>query len=164
MDIHKELIRKNASEKELVTVGRIVSVISVIVAAVIAPLLGALDQAFQYIQEYTGFISPGIVAIFIFGLFWKKATANSALWAAVITIPLSAAFKYFTPDLPFMDRMGVVFLIDAAIIVVISLIENKGDSPKAIKISKKLFETGTVFNVASIGICTILAVLYILFW
>jgi SSS family solute:Na+ symporter len=138
--------------------------VAVIIAVAIAPNLTALDQAFQYIQEFTGFVSPGIFAIFIFGLFWKKATPNSALWAAVLTIPLSVAFKYFTPEMPFLDRMGLVFLIDSAVVVLITIIENKGDSPKAIKISKKLFETGTVFNVASIGICTILAVLYILFW
>ncbi|HEX3072918.1 MAG TPA: hypothetical protein VHP30_04840, partial [Ignavibacteriales bacterium] len=164
MDIHKQIIKKDASEKELVTLGRTVSVIAVIVAVLIAPNLGVLDQAFQYIQEFTGIISPGIFAIFIFGLFWKKATPNSALWAAVLTIPLSLGFMYFAPKLPFMDRMGLVFLIDSAVVILITLLEKKGDSPKAIKLSAKLFETKPVFNVASIGICAILAVLYIMFW
>lgn len=164
MDIYKQIIRKDASERELVRMGRTVSLVAIIIAVLIAPNLTALDQAFQYIQEFTGIISPGIFAIFIFGLFWKKATPNSALWAAILTIPLSLGFKYFAPNIPFMDRMGLVFLIDSAVVIIITLLERKGDSPKAIKISRKLFETGPVFNVASIGICAILAVLYILFW
>lgn len=164
MDIYKQIIRKDASESELVLTGRIASAVALVIAVLIAPMLSSLSQAFQFIQEFTGFISPGIFAIFIFGLFWKKATANSALWAAALTIPLSLGIKFFIPAMPFLNRMGVVFLILSAIVVIITLIEKKGDDPKAIKISRKLFATDAIFNAGAIGICGILAVLYILFW
>ncbi|RKY56160.1 MAG: sodium/glucose cotransporter [Candidatus Neomarinimicrobiota bacterium] len=164
MDIYKQIIKKNASEKQLVLTGRIASAIALIVAVLIAPTLTTLEQAFQFIQEFTGFISPGIFAIFIFGLFWKKATANSALWAAVLTIPLSLGIKILIPTLPFLNRMGVVFLILSAIVIVITLIESREDSPKAIKIDKGLFHTDTVFNVGAIGIFAILAVFYTIWW
>jgi len=164
MDIYKQIINKDASEERLVFIGRVTSGVALLVAITIAPSLSSLEQAFQFIQEFTGFVSPGIFAIFIFGLFWKKATANSAVWAAVLTIPLSLAIKLFIPALPFLNRMGVVFLILSAIVVGITLIENKGDSPKAIVVKKGLFHTDTFFNVGSIGIFAILAVLYIIWW
>ncbi|NQT63161.1 MAG: sodium/solute symporter [Candidatus Marinimicrobia bacterium] len=164
MDIYKQIINKDASEERLVFIGRVTSAVALLVAVAIAPSLSSLEQAFQFIQEFTGFISPGIFAIFIFGLFWKKATANSAVWAAVLTIPLSLAIKFFIPALPFLNRMGVVFLILSAIVVVITLIEKKGVSAKAIKIDKDLFHTDTIFNVGAIGIFAILAVLYTIWW
>ncbi|MBT3254220.1 MAG: sodium/solute symporter [Candidatus Marinimicrobia bacterium] len=164
MDIYKQIINKDASEERLVFIGRVTSAVALIVAVIIAPSLSSLEQAFQFIQEFTGFISPGIFAIFIFGLFWKKATANSAVWAAVLTIPLSLAIKFFIPALPFLNRMGVVFLILSAIVVIITLIEKKGVSAKAIKIDKDLFHTDTVFNVGAIGIFAILSVLYTIWW
>nr|MBC8194012.1 sodium/glucose cotransporter [FCB group bacterium] len=163
-DIYKQIINKDASEERLVFIGRVTSAVALLVAVIIAPSLSSLEQAFQFIQEFTGFISPGIFAIFIFGLFWKKATANSAVWAAVLTIPLSLAIKLLIPALPFLNRMGVVFLILSAIVVVITLIEKKGVSAKAIKIDKDLFHTDTIFNVGSIGIFAILAVLYTIWW
>jgi len=148
----------------LVFIGRIASSVALVIAVLIAPALKNLEQAFQFIQEFTGFISPGIFAIFIFGLFWKKATANSALWAAVLTIPLSLGIKILIPSLPFLNRMGAVFLILSTIVVVITLLESRADSPKAIKIDKGLFRTDTLFNVGAIGIFAILAVLYTIWW
>ncbi len=164
MDIYKNYFNKNASETNLVTTGRITSGIALLIAVLVAPQLVTLEQAFQFIQEFTGFVSPGIVAIFIVGLFWKRATSNSVLWAAITTVPLSFAFKFLTPQMAFLNRMGFVFLILLFIIIVISLIESKTDDPKGIKINKKLFHTGNKFNIASIGILIILSVLYTLFW
>lgn len=165
MDIYRQMIKKDASEKQLVKTGRIASAIALAIAVCIAPMLKTLEQAFQFIQEFTGFISPGVFLIFILGLFWKKTTANSALWAAVLTIPLSAGFKYFTPGLPFMDRMGVVFLLLAVIVVVMSLRENRGkNDTKSIALDSALFKTDGVFLAGSLGICIILSVLYIMFW
>jgi len=164
IDIYKQLIKKDASESQLVLTGRIASAVALIIAVLIVPTLSSLEQAFQFIQEFTGFISPGIFAIFIFGLFWKKATANSALWAAVLTIPLSLGIKALIPGLPFLNRMGVVFLLLSSIVVVITLIESKGDDPKAIKADKGLFHTDNIFNVGAIGIFAVLAVIYIRFW
>src|SRR5690606_17192810 len=115
--IYKTFFDANASEKKQVRVGRIAAIVAFLIAAIVAPALSALDQAFQYIQEYTGFISPGVFAIFMFGFFWKKTTSNAALAAAVLTIPLSALLKFMFPLLPFIDRMGIVFLILSALIV-----------------------------------------------
>lgn len=164
MDIYKQIIKKNATESELVRTGRITSGVALLIAVLVAPMLSSLDQAFQYIQEFTGFVSPGILVIFMFGLFWKRATPNSALWAAILTLPLSAGFKYFAPEMAFLDRMGLIFVILSLIVIFISLYEKKGEDPKAIHLNRKLFETNSVFNVAAVGICAILSVLYILFW
>ena len=164
MDIYKQIVNREASEARLVTVGRVGSAVALVVAVAIAPTLRSLQQAFQFIQEFTGFVSPGILAIFLFGLFWKRATSRSALWAAVLTIPLSAGFKFLLPDLPFLDRMGAVFVILGVLVVIITLLEGKGVHENAIRIDRALFRTGTVFNVAAVGIVVILAVLYIRFW
>jgi len=164
MDIYKQLIKKDASESQLVLTGRITSAAALVIAVLVAPQLQSLSQAFQYIQEYTGFVSPGILAIFMTGLFWKRATTNAALSAAILTIPLSAGFKYLLPNLAFLDRMGLIFLILLGVMVVISLLESKTDHPKAISLSSSLFKTGRVFNILAIGICGILAAFYIVFW
>ncbi len=165
MDIYKKFINKKVSETKMVTVGRITSFAALVIAVLTArPLLGNLDQAFQYIQEFTGFVTPGVVVIFCFGLFWKRITANAALWVAILTIPLSFAFKIFWSGLPFLDRMGVVFLVLAAIAIIISFIESKTDDPKGITLNKGLFHTGTPFNIGAIILCAIVAALYIIFW
>lgn len=165
MDLYKQIIKKDASEKELVRTGRYASAVALLIAVLIAPMLKTLEQAFQFIQEFTGFVSPGIFAIFIFGLFWKKATSNSVLWAGILTIPLSAAFKYLTPGIPFLDRMSLVFMLLCLLVIILTKLENgKTDDPKAIHFSDGLFKTDPVFNVASIGIAGILAVIYIVFW
>ncbi len=164
MDIYRQIIKKDASEAQLVRTGRIATAVALIISVAIAPTLSSLEQAFQFIQEFTGFISPGIFAIFIFGLFWKKATANSALWAAALTIPLSLGIKILVPNLPFLNRMGIVFLILSALVIIITLLESRQDDPKAIKVEKGLFYTDAIFNSGATGIFAILAVLYLRFW
>jgi len=165
MDIYRKYFGKNASEAKQVKVGRITAAVAFIIAAVVAPALGQLDQAFQFIQEYTGFISPGVFAIFFFGVFWKKTTSNAALVAAALSIPLSMLLKIVTPGLPFLDRMGVVFLILAGLMILISLVEGKGkDHPNSIDISRDLFKTSTGFNIGAFIILGITAALYIIFW
>ena len=165
MDIYKPFFNKDISDHQLVNTGRISGFIAIVIAVFVAkPLLGNLDQVFQYMQEYTGFTTPAIFAIFIFGLFWKKATPNSVLWAAILTIPLSLGFKLLTPGLPFMNRWAVVFLILAIAIVGISLFESSKVETKGIKIDRQLFYTSNIFNVGAIGIFGILSALYIAFW
>ncbi|WP_304517639.1 sodium/sugar symporter [Cecembia rubra] len=165
MDIYKQYMDKDASEVKQVRIGRIAAFVAFLVAALVAPALGTLDQAFQFIQEYTGFVSPGVFAIFFFGVFWKKTTSNAALTAAVLTIPLSTVLKFGLPNLPFIDRMGVVFLIIAALIIAISLFEGKGkDHPNSIEVTKELFKTSMTFKIGAIVIAAIIAALYIIFW
>ncbi len=121
MDIYKQYINKSASEKKLVSVGRITALASLIIAAIaVEPLLGGLDQAFQYIQEYSGFIYPGIVIVFGLGLLWKRATGKAAVWTSIATIPAGVFFKVAFPDMPFQFRMGYVFIVLAAIFITIT--------------------------------------------
>lgn len=125
MDLYKNYFNKTASEKTLVNTGRIVSVIALAIAVIVAPAIGNIEQAFQYIQEFTGLVSPGIFVIFIFGFFWKKANANGAFWVALLTLPLSLGLKYMLPTLPFLDRMSVVFVALSLVMMVSSLMDKQ---------------------------------------
>ena len=167
MDIYKQYIDKNANDKKTVNVGRISAAVALIIAVIIAPMLSGLDQAFQYIQEFTGMVSPGILAVFILGLFWKKTTNNAAIWGAVLSIPIALALKFIPiPGLePWMHQMGITAVLTMIIIMVLSHLQNKGaDDSKGIEITKDLFKTTPLFNIGSIVICILLVVLYSLFW
>lgn len=164
MDIYKTYFSINATEKRLVNVGRISAVLAMVIAVLIAPLLTNLDQAFQYIQEFTGFISPGALAIFLTGFFYKKATANGALASALGTFVFSALFKFLLPEVPFLDRMGYVFLISLFIIWLFAKIENKPESPKVIQLEKSMFSTSKGFKWGAAIIVIILIVLYAIWW
>ncbi|MFB9863391.1 sodium/sugar symporter [Rufibacter immobilis] len=165
LDIYRKFFNKNASETRLVGFGKITVVASFIIAIVVAPVLRNLDQAFQYIQEYTGFISPGVFAIFALGFFWKRTTSAAALTAAVLTIPLSTFLKFMYPEIPFLDRMGIVFVICMVLMIIITLLDPKSkNNPKGLEIDASMFKTTTSFAVLSVLICGILAALYIAFW
>ena len=165
LDIYSHLRPEKATDQHhLVTIGRTTSFSALLIALVCAkPLLGSFDQAFQYIQEFTGFFTPGIVVIFILGMFWKKATPNSALAAAIGSALLSLLFKLAWPELPFMDRVGAVFVICIALAVSVSLVENKTQSG-AIDLEGVNFSTTSSFNFASIGLALILTALYATWW
>ncbi|NLD24428.1 MAG: sodium/solute symporter [Bacteroidales bacterium] len=130
MDVYKQHIRKNATDKQLVRVGRITSLLALIIALIaVEPLLGGLDQAFQYIQEYSGFIYPGIIVVFGLGLLWKRASAKAAIWTSILTIPMGILFKIALPDMPFQFRMGYIFIILFVIFVTIAYVDkNKVDT------------------------------------
>ena len=111
MDIYKQFINKTASEKRLVTVGRMTSVCALLIALVaVYPIMGGADQAFQVIQEYSGFVYPGVVVIFGLGLLWKRASAVAAVVTAIGTFVFSILFKFMLPEVPFLLRMGYVFI------------------------------------------------------
>ncbi|KVV15695.1 sodium/sugar symporter [Flavobacterium sp. TMP13] len=178
MDIYKQYINKNSSEKNLVKVGRLSGGIALLIAVITAPLLGGIDQAFQFIQEYTGVVSPGILAVFLLGLFWKKTTNKAAIWGALLSIPIAMFFKIgpkgwvsgsglenIFPTLPWMDQMGITAVLTMIIIAVISLTQNKGvNDPKAITLSKSLFKTSPLFNICAFAIMIILVAVYAVFW
>lgn len=126
MDIYKRFFNKNASEKKLVNVGRLTS-ISALILAVIAvyPIMGGADQAFQVIQEYSGFVYPGIVVIFGLGLLWKRASGTAAVVAAIGTFFFSILFKFLLPDVPFLLRMGYVFACLVVLFFSISMMSKK---------------------------------------
>jgi SSS family solute:Na+ symporter len=178
MDIYKQYINKNAGDRATVNMGRISAGIALIIAVIMAPLLGGIDQAFQFIQEYTGVVSPGILAVFVLGLFWKKTTNKAAIWGALSSIPIAMFFKVgpknwlegsslesLFPTLPWMDQMGYTALLTMLIIILISLLQNKGvDDKKGIPLTKGLFKTSPVFNIGAFAIMIILVVIYALFW
>ena len=187
LDVYNKNRTEPALEAQLVKVGKQVVVAALLIAIIVAPLLG-IDKkgGFQYIQEYTGFVSPGIFAMFILGFFWKKTTSNAALFATIGGFLLSLLFKFLPGmvnleflystgfavpnaegiyEIPFVDRMGFVFLICVVGMATISLYENKkGVQTNGLEIDATLFKTTPSFTVWSLIILGILAALYTIFW
>jgi solute:Na+ symporter, SSS family len=165
MDIYKKLINKDASDKKQVLVGRLTAFFAMMIAVLLAkPLVGQSEQAFQFIQEFTGFFTPGIVVIFLFGFFWKKATASSALTAAIASVTFSWLFKLILPEVPFMDRVGLVFIICVLLAVAVTYLGGAKDQEKAIQLNDISFATTKGFNIASVGVVLVLTAIYTLWW
>ena len=173
MDIYKSTINKKADDKQMVKVGRLTGLVALIIAMILAPQLGSLGQVFQFIQEYTGVVSPGILAVFLMGLFYKKATNNAAIWGVILSIPIAMYFKVAPNgwsdasvfiNIPFMNQMLVTCIGTLLIIALISYFEGNDDDPKGIVLSKKLFATSSTFNLAAFGVMLITAMLYAIFW
>jgi SSS family solute:Na+ symporter len=191
LDIYKKKINVEADENKMVSVGRIAVIVSMLIGVLIAPYLGIEKKGgFEYIQEYTGFVSPGIFAMFILGFFWKKTTSNAAIFATVGGFVLSVIFKFLplmvnlqwlnqfgfsvpvtkeggrvVYEIPFLDRMGFVFVIAVIGMVLISLIENrKGARPHALEVDPKMFRMSSGFAVGALLVCGILVALYTIYW
>ncbi|MGV3602922.1 MAG: sodium:solute symporter family transporter [Dyadobacter fermentans] len=165
LDIYKQYIAPHATERQLVRVGRYTIYVAMGIGILIAPQLRVLDQAYQFIQEYSSFITPGVFAIFILGMFWKRTSSAAALTAALLTIPLSTAGKFMYPEVPFLDRMGYIFVILCGVIVGISLADPKSrNNPKGLEIEASMFRPGKSFVIGSVLICGVLAALYTIFW
>ncbi|AZA80998.1 sodium transporter [Chryseobacterium lactis] len=183
LDIYKQYIKKDASENKLVQIGKFAVVVSIILAVIIAPFLG-IDRkgGFQYIQEYTGFVSPGVFAMFILGFFWKKTTPNAALFAIIAGfifsiglkfVPLFVDLSFLYPvnfavpnaegvyEIAFIDRMAVVFLFCVLGMYIISIKETRqGLKTNALKIDYSMFRVDKTFAIGSILIIIILIILY----
>lgn len=191
LDIYQKKLSPDASEKQLVKVGKLTVLVAMLIAVIIAPFLG-IDKkgGFEFIQEYTGFVSPGIFAMFILGFFWKKTSSNAAMFATIGGFILSVVFKFLPHvvdlswlhsmgfatlvqqkdgsmlyEIPFLDRMGFVFVISVLSMVVISLYDAKRGIPsKGLEVDKSMFKTNTGFAVGSMLVLGILVALYTLFW
>ncbi len=187
LDIYKKKIAPEASERKMVAIGRITIVVSMLAAMVISPFMG-IDKkgGFQYIQEYTGFVSPGIFAMFLLGFFWKKTTSNAALFATIggfamsiffKFLPLFANLSFLAPsgfavqnadgvyEIPFIDRMFFVFVICIAGMWLISTYENrKGVQPPGLEIDRRMFRMAPSFMVGALIIIGMLAALYTIYW
>ena len=174
MDIYRQYINRNASDKKTVNVGRISAAAALVIACIMAPLLGGIEQAFQFIQEYTGLVSPGILGVFLLGLFWKKTTNRGAIVGALASIRIALYFKVgqngwsdspFFVNVPFLDQMGYTLLLTMGIIMLVSLQQNQGkDDPKGIPLSRELFKTGPIFNIGAFAALIIISALYAFFW
>ena len=187
LDIYKKKINPEADEKKLVWVGKITVVLALIIGVVIAPFLG-IDKkgGFEFIQEYTGFVSPGIFAMLILGFFWKKATSAAALFATVGGFIFSIFFKFLPTvmnlaflepygfaaktdkgiyEIPFLDRMGFVFVICILGMFIISLIDNKrGVKANGLEVDRSMFKLSPSFTVGVLIVGGILTALYTIFW
>jgi SSS family solute:Na+ symporter len=191
LDIFKKKIQPEASELKMVKVGKITVVVAMLLAVIIAPFLG-IDKkgGFEFIQEYTGFVSPGIFAMFILGFFWKKTSSNAAMFATIGGFILSVIFKFLPQfmnleflsssgfstlveqkdktmayEIPFLDRMGFVFLICVVFMVIISLIDHKkGVVVKGLEIDTKMFKVSNGFAAGAMIVCGVLVALYSIFW
>jgi len=165
MDIYKPYFNVGASDRKTVTVGRIAVGVALLTACLIAPLLESIPQAFQYIQEYTGMVSPGVLAVFLLGLFWKKTNTRGAITGAILSIPVAALLKTKAVALPFLDQMFYTTIITMAIIIMVSLSTNKSDDDgKGIMLTSETFKTSRAFNISAYIICILLALLYTVFW
>jgi len=172
LDIYKKYINSNASERKLVAVGRWAVVVASVIAMIVAPALRSFDQVYQFIQEYVGFISPGVFAIFLLGFFWKRTTSRAALSAALLTIPLSILLKFlptltngWIEPIPFLNRMSWVFVSIMILMIVITITDPKSkNNPQGLEIDSKMFKVTPTFAICSIIICGILSALYITFW
>lgn len=186
LDIYKKIFNKDASERKLVNIGKITIVVTMILAVIIAPHLGIEKGGFQYIQEYTGFVSPGIFAMFILGFFWKKATSNAALFATIGGFALSVVLKFLPEwvdlsslytigfavpnaagiyEIPFIDRMGIVFVFCILGMLLISIIENKrGVVPKGLEVDRSMFKVHPGFLAGTVIIVGLLVAIYTIFW
>ena len=157
--------RPQVSQPQIVRVGRIVAIVAMAVAVLTArPLLGSFDQAFQFIQEFSGFFTPGIVAIFLLGLFWKRANEAGALAAAISSFVLSIVMKLGLPSMPFINRVGLVFLAALALGVAVSLLSRNRRESDLIRTDDVSYRTTGVFNVGAFAVIAVLTALYVVFW
>jgi SSS family solute:Na+ symporter len=172
LDIYKKFFNKEASDRKMVMVGRWAVAISMTIAAIVTPALKSLDQAYQFIQEYVGFISPGVLAIFLLGFYWKRTTAAAAMAGALVTIPLSTVLKFLPvwtngafPDYPFLDRMAIDFVVIVVLMVCISLSKPQTlANEQAIEVDTSMFKISSSFAIGSLLITGILIALYTVFW
>jgi SSS family solute:Na+ symporter len=191
LDIYKKKLNANASEVQMVKTGKMAVLVAMLIACLLSPFMG-IDKkgGFEFIQEYTGFVSPGIFAMFILGFFWKKTSSNAALFATVGGFGLSIFFKFipavinlsflqpfgfttlikhadgsFLYEIPFMDRMGFVFAICVIVMYIISMIDYKrGVTTNGLEVDRSMFKMDNAFAVGVLIIGGILVALYSFFW
>ena len=164
LDVYKKAFNKNATDKQLVNIGRWTIVVAMVIGVIVAPVLKSFGQVFQFIQDFTGLISPGVLAIFLMGFFWRGNTANAALVAAILTIPLGIGIEKLVPGMPFMNRMGWVFLALVAVQFLFSMLDSNRNNQKGIEIDPSEFRISGIFAAGCVAVCGIIAVLYTIFW
>jgi len=158
LDIYQVLIRPNANPKQLVKIGKIASACALFIGALIAPSISLFGQAFIYIQKYTGYLSPAVVVLFLFGILWKKASAYAANWVVLLAIPFSISLDYFFSSIPFIHQMSISFLFLSTVMVLLSLLKNNNQSdPKSLNLSIKISKS-LIYH--ALGIFFVLTFIY----
>lgn len=166
LDIYKKYLNKESSESHTVKIGRWSIWIAFAIALCVTPQLRQLDQAYQFIQEYSNYLTPGAFALFFFGMFWKRTTSLAAIITAALAIPLAIAFKYI-PDtpIPFLNRTGWCFLILAFIMVMVTIADPKSKAnPRGLETDAHLFKVDNKFLIWALIIVGILIGLYTAFY
>lgn len=165
MDIYRDYIAKERSESHYVLVGRVTALVAMVIALVLAqPFLGGMESAFQTIQEYTGFIAPGVVAVFLLGFFWTRTNTAGAYALLISSVVLSIAAKLAMPELPFVLRIWIVFLLCLVVGTVVSLLTPKPKPEQPVDLGGIEFQTHAGFNIAGVMIVLILVAIYVAFW
>ncbi|MEM7768176.1 MAG: sodium/solute symporter, partial [Pseudomonadota bacterium] len=165
MDIYRDFIGRDRDERHYVLVGRITALVAMVAALFLArPFLGGLESAFQTIQEYSGFIAPGVVAIFVLGFFFDRANAPGAFAVLVGSVAVSLAFKLGLPDMPFVLRIWCVFLSIMVLGIVVSLATQKPLPAQPVALGDIDFRTRPGFNAAAVIVALILIGLYAVYW
>jgi len=165
LDIYKKFFNRDATEAQQVGTGRIAIVVAMIIGVVVAPQLRNFGQAFQFVQDFTGLVSPGVVAIFLLGFFWKRTTASAALVGAIATIPVGLFLQELLVGLPFLHRMGYVFLTLVGLMVIVSLIDKKGQQRvHGIEVEASMFRTSQSFAIGALIVLGVITGLYLIFW
>lgn len=165
MDIYRDYIAKGKSERHYVTVGRLAAFAAILLALVLArPFLGGMESAFQTIQEYTGFIAPGVVAIFLLGFYFKRMNTHGAFAVLIGSVLVSLAMKLGLPDMPFVLRIWLVFMTIVALGMAVSLATQPPKPEQPVELGDIRLRTNTVFNVSSLAVIAVLVLIYIVFW
>jgi SSS family solute:Na+ symporter len=164
MDICRSFSKQEISQSTLIMIGRCAVVGSMLIALVMAkPILGNSDQIFQYIQNFTGLFTPGILVIFLVALFWKKATTLSVLVAAILSVVMSVFIQATFPEFPYIHRMGAVFFASGLGCYLTSLAQGYIDQQKAVDLNGINFSTSKAFNFNTLIIVSILTLIYVTF-
>jgi SSS family solute:Na+ symporter len=165
MDIYRDYLAKNQTERHYVTVGRATALLAMVLALALAqPFLGGMESAFQTIQEYTGFIAPGVVAVFLLGFFWKRTNSFGAFAVLLSSIVLNLAAKFQLPDMPFVLRVWIVFLACLVAGVIASLLTRRPQADRAVGVDGISFATNATFNISAAIIAVVLVGIYVVFW
>ena len=163
MDIYRHFFKKQVTQRNMVLVGRIVTASALLIAVLVTPGIARMGRLFAFIQEYTGFVTPGVLVIFLLGMFWKKASENAALTAVLLTIPVSVVLKVTLPDVAFLNRMTITFLILLTISFFIAF-SSKKKHPVPVKKEVPVKSSSLLFNVGSLIVTALIAAFYLIFW
>jgi len=166
MDLFKRHWKKEASQKQLIWTGRMSTAVFVLIGCIIAPQLGnpRFQGIFTYIQEFQGYISPGILSVFVFGMIFKKAPAAAGVTGLILTVPVYGFLQWQFGEIAFLNRMAITFGIVLLTMFVITFI-NPLDKPKEMPVREE-FDMKPTAAVKWLGVAVIVAtlVLYVIFW
>ena len=165
MDIYRQYVSTDRAESHYVTVGRVAAFAAMVIALVLArPFLGGMESAFQTIQEYTGFIAPGVVTIFLLGFFYQRANEASAYAVLIASVVASIVLKIMFPDVPFVLRIWMIFILITILGIVVSHLTAAPSDDQPVALGDIEFGTTQGFNVAAGIITLLLALIYVAFW